>query len=298
VQLKQALDIHRSFKGGRAGILGDGFLMKSNPVYRAIMNHAEKIGCKFVEAYPRYLLMPFHELGEIVKTKKIPYVPSADLLERIENERPYTFLASDLNIPESYHLHEAAHVIAEHAFEDVELKTEHERILKAIVCESFANTVDALACTPYPDETHHFFLAHNCYMRPQRRSSQAIERLTAAFGKSFVFLITLHTYVRANFLLGPLPKRALAQLQEKCAPGVKLTAKNLKDCDAVAEMCERLDPQFRIQTTGNYLKLQGFEGDVEDILDFDFMSVFRNNKGFARVVDSLSAIIYKDKNHD
>lgn len=288
--LKDVLAFHHSYPADHShrDILGDGYLMRSNPVYRNVKLSALKMGCEYVEAYPRYLLLPFHELQKIVATKKVPYVPAAKLMEEVENARPETFTLGEVPMPESYHLHESAHVIADQIVGAVKTKTPEERILQSILCESFANTVDALACVPAVDDMHLYFISQNSYMKPQMKVMQAMSRLNEALGFRFVFMLTYLTYVHANFLTAPMKSKSVKELAAEYASEAKLTPKLLKDCQTVCALGDKLDPQFRILTTGNYLKMEGFEGEVYDLLNFDFRAILKKNPDFMKAIHSLA----------
>jgi len=287
------LDIHDSYslEKGHGDILGDGYLMQSNAIYRNVKTFAVKIGAKFVEAYPEYLLLPFHELPRIVEHKKIPYIPAARLMKNVERDHPGVFATQDMPMPESYHMHEAAHVIAEYFLKEVSLNGPQEKILKLILAESFANTVDALACVAASDDIHRFFLKQNCYMHPRQNVSQALGALTKDAGFRFTFMLTLFTYVHANFLTKPVPKKMVQELFARHASNKKLNAKLQKHIQTVRGIGEHLDPLFRVTTTGNYLKQQGFEGDIQDLLDFPFMTVFAANRGFNQATEAMSDAI-------
>ena len=254
-------------------ILGDSYLHEKNPIYYNIKERAAQIGCEFVEAWQQYLLLPFHELNKIIETKKIPYVPHGRLLRELEAKRPGAFSVDDLPMPESYHMHEAAHVIAEDFFVNVACKTDQEKILKMILCESFANTVDALACVFARDEEHQYYLKLNCYMNPDREDMDALDRLISKKGFKETFNTVFFAYVYANFF-----RENPAMNQSE-------------DHQIIVHMSEKLDPQFRYQTTGIYLKMAGYDGDIMDILNFPFMSVYEKNEGFQQVVEKMSNVL-------
>jgi hypothetical protein len=287
------LDVHNCHAPNRSlsDVLGDGFLMQSNAVYRRVRSLSVEIGCVYVEASPRYLLLPFHDLPRIVETKEIPYVPSARLMKEIELSRPNTFMTEEMPMPESHHLHESAHVIAEHFFREVPLKGVQEQILKIILGESFANTVDALACMPATDEMHRFFIRQNGYMHPQQKIMRAMTRLTRNMGFRFTFMLTFFTYVHANFLVGAMSEKSIRRLANQYAPQAKLSDKDLKDSQVVCGIGEKLDLRFRLATTGNYLKLRGFHGEVQHLLNFSFYKVFAGNKGFQKTIEALSDVV-------
>ncbi len=49
-------------------------------------------------------------------------------MKDVEMSRPGVFATEDLPIPESYHLHEAAHVIAEHFLKSIKVTDSQEVI--------------------------------------------------------------------------------------------------------------------------------------------------------------------------
>ena len=293
MHFSEILEIQEAYRhaGSHDDILGDGFLLQSNPIYRNIKTFALKIGCQYIEAYPEYLLLPFHELPRIVESRKIPYIPSARLMKDVERGRPGLFATEDLPMPESYHLHEAAHVIAEHFLKDVKLSSPQERILKALMAESFANTIDALACVSAADDIHYFFIKQNCYMFPHKKIIQAMNNLIETMGFRFTFMLTFFTYLNANFLTKPLSKKSVQELIERYAPDAKTSVKLQRDIRTVCGIGEKLDPLFRVTTTGNYLKQQGFEGEIQDLLHFPFMKIFAKNREFGKAAEGLCGVV-------
>ncbi len=296
MQISEVLAIHNSSSANQShiDILGDGFLMNANPIYRNMKVFALQIGCQYLEAWPQYLLLPFHELNNIVATKNIPYVPNGRMLQEVENKRPHVFNTEDMSMPESYHLHEAAHVIAEHLFEEVSLTSRQEKILKTILCESFANTVDAVACVPATTEMHQFFLKHNCYMHPLKKNMDVMTRLTTRLGFRCNFMLTLFAYVHSNFLKETLSRDTIKELVTRYSPNTELTEKLLRDCETVGRIGEALDPRFRVQTTEIYFKLEGYEGEIFDLLNFSCMQVFAVNEDFRRVAEAMAEVVSRD----
>jgi hypothetical protein len=292
--LNDLLDVHNSClsKDSHPDILGDGFLIKSNPIYRSIRSRSQKIGCQYVEAYSDYLLMPFQELPVLLKQKKIPYVPAARLIKKVEIENAGVFTSSDITIPESYHLHESAHLIADDLFKKLKVKSKQEKILKILLSESFANTVDALVSTFAKDETHLFFIKQNSYMHPQIKVIQAMNELSHEMGFRFTFMLTFFTYLRANFLVSPLNKKLIQEITKRYSNIDQFDAKHNKCIKTVCGIGEKLDPLFRYKTTSNYFKQQGFEEDIEELLNFPFMKVFEARSEFKEVVESMCDVLF------
>lgn len=276
-------------------ILGDAFLIQKNPIYQKIITFSVEIGCVYAQAWPKYLILPFQALGEILSTKKIPYVPTASLLSEIENYRANVLTTDDLIIPESHHLHEAAHVIAEYFFGQHHFQQAHEKILKSIVCESFANTVDAIAWVYVEDsdEYHGIFLNHQSYMHPSRKDITSIKKMVNSYGLRFTFMIMMYAYIHANFLIEKIPTTSIEKIMNDLGLNYSVDQKLLKDCDSMMKLAEKLDPQFRIQTTQMYLKLEGYSGDIFHLLNFSFMKTFDSNHAFKLVITEMADLFCK-----
>lgn len=275
MKISQLLALHESYTAdhSHADILGDPFLLKNNFVYRNLKSQALKIGGVFKEAWPQYLVMPFAQLTEIVSTQTIPYVPSAKYLRSIENKRANTLTTDDLTLPVSYHMHEAAHVIAEDIFKAHTFETREEQILRTLMCESFANSVDAFAWLAVgEDEPHAVFLQPNCYMRPSENYLTALSALAHDVGPRRAFELILLSYIFANFLREEGPQELFPH------PGVW-------------EMADSLDLHFREQTTQMHLNLEGHDGDVYNLTDFDFMKIMTSDARFLAATRAMSQVV-------
>ncbi len=295
LKLHEVLQSHHSEKvlNSHSDILGDSFLLKYNALYRSIKHQAVSIGCTYKEASIEYVLMPFQQLGKIAETKTIPYIPNARLIQDVEDRRHGVLTIDDIHIPESYHMHEAAHLVAENFLNTNTFSNPQEKILKSMVCESFANTVDALSWISVKEDMHHFFLWQNCYMHPSSEETNAISQIVKSFGMHFTALFTLISYLHVNFLKEEVPVPLIEDLVLRSAPDVKLNKDRLAECEAVQRVTNLIDPQFRMVTTKTYLNLEGFDGEVDDILNFDFMKVFGANPIFQKSVDEMVDLISK-----
>lgn len=267
MNFRELLNEHNNVqvKGSHTEILGDAFLLKNNPIYSQVRTKAQNLGVKLIEADAEYLLMPFHQLDKIVASKEVPFIPHGRLMKKVEDTHPGVFGLEHMPIPESYHMHESAHVIAHEACAKLKLTTPQDRILKAILCESFANTVDALACGYADSDIHRTFLKFNCYMQPTEEAFEIISRVREAFGGEYVAKMILLSYIHANFLRDEVPLELLE------------AGMNDEDCIALSTIGQELDVQFREQTTANYFRLDGIQGEHSDLLNFDFMTLLRRS---------------------
>lgn len=278
MNFSSVLSLHR---GGRAehalpDILGDAFLLRENPIYRQVRMRALASGAVYTEATTEYLLLPFNQLERIVASKQIPYVPHARLMSAVEARHPGVFDLQQMPMPESYHLHESAHVVAELCAAGLETSTQEARILRALLCESFANTVDALACGYAETEEHRVFLKLNCYMAPNSETRELMTRVRRAFGPAFTARVVLLSYLFANFLWEDVP--------------VDLLGVDDADVLSLSELGQSLDPLFRVQTTQNFLLMAGFRGEVYDLLSFDFVGLLAR-EDFSAALAGMIAVL-------
>jgi hypothetical protein len=203
---------------------------------------------------------------------------------------PGVFTIDEVQLPESHHLHEAAHVIAAQAFEGARFTSSQQRILRDIMCESFANSVDALACASAEDELHQLFLAPNCYMHPSGDEFTMMLHLRERLSLRNFFVLTFLSYVHSNFFREMTPAM-IAKLIAKFTPGLKADDELLAEIGELAQIADLLDPQFRTSATSLYLRLEGHNGELMELLNFDFMKVFEEHPSFQKALDRLVAVI-------
>lgn len=281
---KDALEIHRAHPAdhSHSEIFGDGYLMQENQIYRKIRLRALDLGAQLKEATLEYLLLPLNQLDKIIAKKQIPYIPSARLMADVETTQPGVFDFQQMPIPGSYQLHEAAHFIADHCLLEAVTTTQDEKILKSILSEAFANTVDALACAEADSETHKIILRMNCYLAPNESIRRAVEIVRAQLGDRFVARLLLLSYVDSNFLRD----EAQVLFADEAMPPQNV----IEACRSLSRLGQELDPLFRTQTASNYFHLQGFRGEIFDMLDFDFRQLMKR-EDFGRAVEALISVI-------
>jgi len=289
--IREILALETDQPNSHPDILGDPFLMLHNPVYRQVKTQALRMGCQYREAWPEYLLLPFFQLKKIVASKTIPYVPNARLARELEQEKPGLLNLQNFNVPESYHLHESAHVIADALFAQVPLGGAEERILKALSCESFANTVDALVFLAADSETHQNLVQLSSYMRPDPEDIAVLSRLHRELGSRATFLLTFFAYLSANFLGDGFSEESVNSIATLYLGGEKLSARQKEDALQIGQMAEKLDPLFRVQTTEVYFKFEGIEGDLHDVLNFSFMRMFNARPDLAKIPEQMAAVL-------
>ena len=96
-----------------------------------------------------------------------------------------------------------------------------------------------------------------------------------------------------NFLIEKIPNQTIEKIIQSRHTNVKFDQKIIKDCESLMKVAEKLDPQFRIQTTQTYLKLEGYNGEIFQLLDFPFMKLLDSKKEFKNAIEALADILVK-----
>lgn len=280
MRFQEIIKVHNQAKadGSHSDILGDAYLLSVNPTYRRIRLAAANLGVVLEEATAKYLLMPFQQLDNIVASKVVPYIPHARLMAEVESKAVGHFALEQMPIPESYHMHESAHVIANISCAEIDATSKQDRIVKAILCESFANTTDAMACGFADSEVHRLILKLNCYMDPTEDVYDVMSSVREVHGEAYTARLVLISYIYANFLRAEVPAEMLG------------AGMGSEECQMLSTIGQQLDPVFREQTTQNYFNLRGIQGEAADLVNFDFYKQLQR-KDFSQAFDALVDIL-------
>jgi hypothetical protein len=286
------LDAAERPSGAMKNVLGDGLLLNRNPIYRNVRAAARARGFSFVKTWPEYASGSLMELERILNHRKIPLHFNRPLLETLNarSARPLRLdeLPSSIN---NYHLHEAAHCIAEDVCKNIKPRTKSEKILKAFICESFANATEALACAFTDSDEHEFFLYLNSYMRDPRSVSRRKARMVRELGIETSFMIIMISYLHANFLYEELSLSCARRALKFADPKRKAGRDELTRIKRVMDVAMRLNIEFRVKTNSFYLACQGIDGNLLDLLDFDFLKTIESSPRWSEPLRQLAKTV-------
>jgi hypothetical protein len=294
MKIKELLSVHSSYQhpDGIPDILGDSFLLTENLVYRNIRQVALGWGCELVEASPDYLTNSFSQLPQIINDKKIPYKRSLAAYLSVEQRRPNNLFVEDM--PErlvSYHFHECTHVIAENLFDDLDLKSQNEKILKILISESFANAVESIANVFTHSKAHEMFYMHNSYIQGGQDNRLIKNNLLEKIGMKALFKLTFYSYLCSNFLYKTYPYENFLKLTSFIFGSQKVPQKTLKDCHKLFLLGIKLSVTFKIHTAQFYFTCEGYDGDIFDLLNFNFLKIIKKDEHLLRVIDKMSDLV-------
>lgn len=277
MKLKETLRRHDGAKapGGLKAVLGDSYLLRENPMYRRTRDLARAAGFRFVPAWDSYRRAPLFELGAILRKKTIPYNETVPTLRRLAREHGVDDPMEDVPVNlTGYQFHESAHGICDAAFASFRPRGGREKILIALLGESYANATESMAVTFVDDDVHRFFFEQNSYLYADERRTRERRRAARAWGAEGLFRLLWLSYLYSNFLVDDLKRSELEGVLRFALGKPALTKTDVALGTALFRDAYELNPDFRLKTARLFLRLLGVKGDVRRLLDFDFSGVF------------------------
>ncbi len=291
--------------------LGDGFLIANNLIFRNIRTRAVSVGFRFSTAQnDAYRVLPLSQLDSILKTKTIPYFDNVTVLEQVEARMPRETVWDDIsdNLKGNSVFHEACHAVSRSfviGFEnrlttEAEIDPEAARVLASLLEESFANTCELLSIMDASDQVHRIFIELNSYvymLDDRVHLINASRDLGAEVFFKFVMLMYLHSNFLRELNETSFERSLKIACQSSDAAVSKVQDPKLrKSLRQIAKIAYQLNPRFREVTTRFYLRLNGVRANVNELNNFDFLSILTNSQGAKSFLESASAFAKADIN--
>jgi hypothetical protein len=288
VSLKELLDVHQAYSQETplSGVLGDGYLYANNRVYRNIRDCAIRIGIEYTaEDFCNYRVLPLAALPEILARNKVPFHDNVTPLTRVSKSRAGQLQMSEFPAlrPTNYLMHESAHCIGASIL-GKELNfsgtNSPEAVLKILMGESFANTVEALANAYVDSEVHSETMRLNSYlwygMGPRRKTTwELLDILGPKNGFRFLFV----SFLFSNFCYQELKPKGVRLIHSLVAPEISLNPVRLGVLRRASELAFELNKDFRTTTAKFYFQFLGSEIPLEELLNFNFLSrIFKDER--------------------
>ncbi len=296
MKLERLLEIDKSCfsKGCRRNTLGDAYLRRNNPIYRRMMNEAKLSKFSLVEAWPEYYMLPLMQLDRIVREKKIPMVSNRSSYAKLSRQMQGRCTLEEIpNYSNSYHLHEAAHGVAHFLFAKVSCNTKKEKILYALMCESFANTTELLSGMYVRDEVHRWMLKFNCYIESHSKGQRAQRLCYRQLGAKNTVVLTFFAYLYANFLYEKIPLSFAREIIATFGDEGQMTAKQSRSANRILREAAGLNLKFRAQTSVFYFRSRGIlkDNNITGLLNFDFFEFLKNNQDWKKIIERMVVVL-------
>ncbi len=276
---------------------GDRYLYRHNPVFARIRDAAVALGYRFSTAdtgiWRDYQSMSLTTLRRILSEKTIPYVDTGATIQRLLAENPAVrfpprFIAD--NVRRNFTFHESAHCVAHGILARIgaELRaaagTDRDHfVLEAILAESFANTVEAIAsdCRHMPVSDQVFYQL-NLYAAPNKARRELLDKATADIGAAGSFELLYFSYFEAN--LATVPPTDLTYERIAAARASSAAAPDL--VHAFVDSGFALNAGFRESTTPHYFAMLGYSNEYKTLATAEWLGK-PSNQVLAREVARL-----------
>lgn len=289
ISLQEILNLHDKYTTSESleKNIGDGYLLKRNPIFRNIRAAYQKLGFGFCyegAVKEIYSVCPLASLNLIMEEKIIPYFNNVDAMRRFLGMQPNY----QINLFETSYwktnvlLHESSHCIADKVLEEINFAKDicenyaHQKeAICSILGEAFANTIDNLLFTEVENFIDVYFCLSNSYMRFNTAEQKRYNSLKKKLGFYHFFRLFFMSYFYSNYLFNKTevnPKTALSIAKfilEKSCIDLNLIEQTADDIIYIVKAAFKLNPLFRTQTTAKYFKLIGYENVLKDLFSFD-----------------------------
>jgi hypothetical protein len=288
----------RSLKGN----IGDGFLYRFNPIFRGLRDNAIDLKAKYVQDDPfDYFQAPLLALGDILRSRRIPYVDNLRVLEKVEKRRPGLFKMNEVvGLKANYLIHESAHFIADRVLAkkrltDTGLAPSRQQALKGLLAESLANSADVFGHLGVDSHVHAAFYDLNSYMPFNQWDKKLLKDGIRLLGPEAAVKIVFLSYLLANHLQKTLPitacKQMLSLAGSKLPPGPRTRKRVLDLC----RMGLTLSTYFRLGTISFYFKYEfGIEESIFKLLSVDVMNLMDRSNSLQESMAELCAVLRFD----
>jgi hypothetical protein len=299
VTLRALLDIDAasSHPMGLGDVIGDGYLCARSPLFRRLRRQVDELGYAFsAENALRYQTHPMLHLDGILKSRTIPYLPNRWAVEWMDSFRPGYFTTRHLRSAPptaNYLAHESAHAIADDVFRRrVSDADQHrQRVLRFLIPEAFANSIDTLLLTTLPPgEVSECFARLNSYntMPIAPALLRFRERVLAEIGPVGTFETAVLCFLAANFTF----VGATADHGRKIAGlvGFEVGSDGWVAFMGFCRHCYGLNRKFTVLMNEVYLNAHGFTGDMQTITDFCPFETIASSEPLRSVVRELAEL--------
>jgi len=285
--------------------LGDGFLLKHNPVYSNIREAAKQAKFTFHSSrFKDYDSLSLTQLPAILAAKHIPFIDNVNPLREIETKAPKFFTLAEVPPLRTNHLfHESAHASVHGLLQKLLLQSkgakgiQRERTLALITLmeESFANACESYANLYAIDEIHDEFLFKNTYIMESPKVRKLLLQGTQTFGTHTIFKVLFFSFLHSNFLATPIAMQNLGRVvrlsySHQAEYLQLIRSKDLVLLQKIFRTGLELDPEFTGFTNQFCLRLLGVKTALLKLFDFDFLALFELNPTYQSCIDRMTSI--------
>jgi hypothetical protein len=288
VTLKQLLAEHRRYAARTplATSLGDGYLYTHNTQFRNIRDWVRELGFQFTrDDYCHYRALPLAALPIILREQRMVYIDNATPLGRVERRSPGMFLAEmGIRAISNAVLHESMHCIADRVLPRA--KTTRELVLRVLLAESVATTVDAFGVAYVRDDVHRIFHNYNSFysLEPAAPFRTVLGRALRAHGALRCFKVLLFSHLYSSFLFKSVKRPELRRISALTGAHDERHMFPL-----LASHVDRVNRTFRIRVAEFYFHhVHRIRKSIFSLVDFDFVQAIMDDTKTISAIDQIA----------
>ncbi len=288
MKLGSILNIHsqHQLQHSVSAILGDGYLLSQNRLYRKIRNLITENEYQLTDKPSlNYQTFPMGELENLIEQKKLPYTDNVsaltDLCRRTQDQISWDHVVD--NLKANYVFHESCHAVARSLRPPIQSKN-RDWIVALLIEESFANTCEMFLLIDANEAVHRIFIEKNSYFTVFEIKS-LLKKMADKYSPAAIFKMILVSYLWSHFLWDRITDSDFKKLLSYCRIQTDSDFKMLR---SLCMNAFDLNPRFRQTTTEMYLKLNQINDPVAKVLNFDPFEILQSNTELQKWVEQLS----------
>lgn len=301
--ISRAIQVHRRYakKGGIEHAFGDGYLCEKNGVYRAIRDLVIQLDFKFtLQDFCHYHACSNVSLPSMMELKRIPYKRSTEAM--IAMSRFSGGRLAIQHIPterfKNSVFHESCHGIANYYLEKSVFdslrgfSSQEKTVLRVLMAESFANTVEILGNLHLSQEMDYFFYRCNSFWSQNlKENRRSLSKYAKFFGNQVliraIYFFNLHSHFLYNYLDQSDLRRIFTVLGSSQKHADSIQARKLSSM-----VLKQLSLGFRTQTASFYMTYaEGLRTkDIFELTQFKFMNAFSHPSALFKALDELLSV--------
>jgi hypothetical protein len=283
--------------------LGDRYLYTKNFVFRSVREAVLAAGYRFSSqdsvAWRRYQVFPLLSLRDILESRVIPYFDNLTVLRSMTAEHaqlrifPKYFVES---VKKNYVLHESAHCVASEVLRlesllDKDFPSESEQwVLKSLVSECFANSVERLCAGYARSNSHVLFVSLNTYVLYEPTRYALVQNGLDTFGLADMFTLACLGFFHDNYT-ATAPDAAMKDSLFALAFTRRLNETEKSLAAQLVDVCFRINAQFREETSPNFFGLYGCRQAFEDLCAKDILGIDHCAEAIAAIAKRLAGMV-------
>jgi hypothetical protein len=303
IDIAKLIALHDGHSGAHAlpHSLGDGYLYTHNKVFANVRNAVLAKGFVFsrrhTSLWREYNVLPLLCLQSILDGRVVPYCDNVSPLRALASRSASLGLPPSVmrfllgNLRRNYLLHESAHCIAHHVFQQIDAcgscVDKKTLVLDNLFAESFANATETFTASLLKTTAEKFFFNLSSFMSYIAAVKEAAWRLGSEYGLRGLFKIICFSYFLANLRYEEVTPEVSDLCLSLSLDGTRLDEDDKQPLALLFENSLKLNAKFRDETAAVYF---GFLGCHDEFTAVYRLNLVDDSNRLSRYLDALNIL--------